>query len=301
MGFPKADITAQATREPSTSVLKRSLNMENNQQAQNGTAAGTASGTAAGASSQAGSESTVVGNSVVEAGQNTSGNSGNSDGSNGSTGDGERGRPSRAERRIDELTAKIRESEAELAKRDSLIKQLTDSPLDYSKVKLPDYSQMDQVTDEQIRKDVATAADQIATMRTSQAIEAFEDRLTRRESAGKALSEIDAMKAKYAVLNPAKEGVYNEKVERFLGDSFYKIFQKDPSYSFREHVENYFNAVGVPETNTSSEEGPASSDARSSKGTTAIRGGSGNARATKDINAMTSDELEAYIKSKNGR
>lgn len=272
------------------------------QSAQNTAAAGSASGTATGASSQAGSESTVVnGAASVEAVTGASGNSGSSDGANGATGDGDRGRPSRAERRIDELTAKIRELESESAKRDSLIKQLTETPLDLSKVKLPDYSQMDQVTDEQIRKDVATAADQIATMRTSQAIEAFENRLTRKESAGKALSEIDAMKAKYDVLNPAKEGAYNENLERFLGDSFYKVFQQDPSYSFREHVENYFDAVGVPETKTSSDESTAASDARSSKGSTAIRGGTGSVRATKDINDMTSDELEAYIKSKNGR
>lgn len=263
------------------------------------TAGGDAGSSTTSTSTQQGSTSSGAANGtqVDGAGADGTGNSGGSDGSNGSgAGDGGRERPGRAERTITQLKRELSESSKREAEKDSLIEKLNGKPINPADVPLPDYSKMTEVTPEQIKNDVISAADKIATLRTAQAFNEFGEKLTRRDAAKQALDEIAQAKRDNKVLNEKSED-YNEDVENELGDSYKRFYDRDPTYSFLEHTELMLPGLLAKHQASNG----TTSDNRNSRGQFANRSTAASKRSQKTPEDMSMDELETYIHSQNGR
>ena len=136
--------------------------------AKNGSSATVATSDANVAASNAGSDSTQPANGAVvdSASAEDKDNSAASDGQDGADGaDGVRQRPGRAERTIKQLSAQIKELQAQFEQQNSLQQQLQNTSVDTSKVTLPDYSQMTEITPDQLKTDIINAASQIVDIK----------------------------------------------------------------------------------------------------------------------------------------
>lgn len=161
---------------------------------------------------------------------------------------------------------------------------------------LPDYSKMTEITPDQLKNDVIGAADKIATLRTTQAFNEFGDKLTRREAAGKALTEIAQAKRDHKVLNENSED-YSEDIENKIGDTFKRIYDRDPSYSFQEHVDTFLPGL-LAEQNANN---GTTTSVGASRGRSANRSTASSRRNQKRPEDMNLAELEAHIHAENGR
>lgn len=263
---------------------------------QNGGTAATAAGTSPAASSQQDPTQTQPANAgVVEPGS-AGGNSGSSDGSNGAGGEGGRERPGRAEREIKSLKAQIKEYEALLGKQDDLSATLQQTKVSPSQVQLPDYSQMESVTPQQVQSDVLKAAEQLVDIKMGALAKGLEQKVTRKDAAGKALQDIERAKDRYKVLNENDEEHYNKELDERIGNSFLRMFKLDPTYSFDEHL-----AMFKPELEANTTASQGTTAGVGNRGTSANRSTASSRRSQKDISEMSLDELESHIHSLNGR
>lgn len=229
-----------------------------------------------------------------DAGQ-SQGNSATSDGSDGADGDdGGRQRPGRAERKISELTQALRSERESSAQKDDLIKRLTANPIKASDVDIPVPD--GEITPEQYRADVAKAADQIATVRAAQAFGDFEGRFTKRQAANSALQEIAQAEREYKKLDPNSDD-YDESTRQTLDTTFKKIWDADPSYSYREHIDTFGPGLGLTST-TAADSGTGT---RGARGQSANRSDASSRRSQKRIEDMSLDELEQHIHTQNAR
>lgn len=204
-----------------------------------------------------------------------------------------RARPGRAQRTISELTSKIKELESALDEQGNLSTQLQKTPIDSSQVNLPDYSQMTEITPDQIKKDIITAASQIVDLKMQTTANALETKLTLKQAAEKSAQAIEATLKKYPVLNPESED-YDQGLDKEISDSYAEILQKDPGYSFAKFIKPMERFL---ESQSKSSESTASSET-SSRGTSANRS-SGQSRSLKQFSPeMTTAEMEAWFASK---
>lgn len=263
--------------------------------AQNNGTATVASANATDASSLAGQQPTQPTNAqgVDNGSVEDKGNSAASDGRDGADGAGDgRQRPGRAERTISQLTSRIRELESALDTQGNLSVQLQRTPVDGSQVNLPDYSQMTEITPEQIKKDIITAASQIVDLKMQTTANVLETKMSLKQASEKSAQAIENALTKYPVLNPDSED-YDQSLDKELSDSYAAILQKDPSYSFSKFIkpmERFLQDQSKSSESTTTT-GP------SSRGTSANRSGGGS-RTQKPFDQMTTTEMEAWFASK---
>lgn len=251
--------------------------------------ASAAADTSNAASSNAGSDSTQTANGVVDD-ASAVGNSSSRDGSDGASDDGERNRPGRAERKIKDLTTKVKELQAELAQNDSLTSRLQGTPIDTSKVNLPDYTQMTEITPDQLKKDIITAATQIVDLKMATTASALDEKITRKDSAANALREIADAKKKYKVLNESNDN-YDQELDERIGNGYFAIFKNDPNYSFSEYLKSFEPILEVADKTSSD------TSNRGVRGTSANRGQTAR-RGQKSFEEMSTTEMEQYFASK---
>lgn len=261
-----------------------------------GDSAVTASPDASEASSKAGSESsqpikTEVGTETVE----DKGNSAASDGQDGADSeDGVRQRPGRAERKIGELTKQIKEMETQLAQKDSLATKLTATPVDASQVNLPDYSQMSEVTPDQLKKDIINAASQIVDLKMQTTANVLEQKLTQKDASEKSALAIESAINKYPVLNPNDEDNYDGDLDKEISDAYAEVLKKDPTYPFSKFIKPMERFL---ESNTTSKD---TTTKESNRGRSANRAGA-QSRGQKPFDEMNTTEMEAWFAAKRGR
>lgn len=225
-------------------------------------------------------------------------NSDRSDDGNGGDGDaGGRGRASRADRRFSDLTSKIKDLERESQGKDQLINSLQSAKIDPSKLNMPDLAPGTELTNEQWKNDVAKAAEALVDLKVGALAETLNRRMTQKDGAGNALREIEAAKSKWKVLDHADDEHYNPDLDQAIGDSFYRIFKVDPSYSFSDHLRSFEPALKAAENASDG----STTDSRDSQGRFAHRPSSSSRRSAFDPRKSSMEELENYIHGQNGR
>ena len=194
------------------------------------------------------------------------------------SGDGVRQRPGRQERRINELTQKIKELEATRTKSSQLQEQLQRTPI--GDVTVPDFTNRDNITYEDYKKDVITAASQIVDLKLQTTANVLESKIITQNAAEKAAREIETAQNRYSVLNPDSED-YDEDLVHDITENYGSIFAKDPSFSFAEYLkpmsrflQSESNTKGSNKTATESESNKGTAANRA--GATSSRKGSGN-------------------------
>jgi len=273
--------------------------MADSETTQNTTTAGGATDSSSDVSSNAGAEALQptnanVDNGIVEA----KGNSDSSDESNGAEGsDGVRQRPSRAERRISELTTRIKELEGALQQPSTLTQELSNNQVSPSSVQLPDYSQMSEITPDQIKQDIINAASQIVDLKMQTTAKVLESNFTRQQSADKRAVEIEKAEQKYSVLNPNSED-YDEDLVHDITESYGDVYAKDPTYSFTKFLQPLTRVLDSMSNTTGK---PSNNQEVSSKGKAANKPTSSPAKSQKPFESMTSKEMEQYFASKRVR
>lgn len=271
-----------------------------------GSAVATASDSSTDTSQTTGSDSTQSAKvAQVDAGnagnENDEGNSGSSDESNGSSEDSsgkkERSRPSPAQRRISELNKLAKASQqrnADLEEENKLLKDKLQDPLKAADIKLPDYSQQENVTPEQLKQDIVNAADQIVKLRMQQYIPENNREMTNRQYRERAFEDIERASKNHPELDPDSEQ-FDPKLDKFLAQTYERVFKADPSYRFRALVNEVFEQRrGRDQTNTNST-GETSKEDKTSKG--ALRQTGGAAKQHKPIAEMSADEYKDYLRS----
>lgn len=266
--------------------------MADSEMTQNTTTAGGTSDSSSDVNSNAGAEALQRSNANVDSGiDQDNGNSDSSDESNGAnSSDGARQRPSRAERRISELTTKIRELESALQQPSSLSDVLSNNQVSPSSVQLPDYSQMSEITPDQIKQDIINAASQIVDLKMQTTAKVLESNLTRQQASEKRAQEIEKAEAKYSVLNPNSED-YDEDLVHEITESYGDIYTKDPTYSFTKFLQPLTRVLdSLSNTNPQG----ATNSASASKGKSANRPNA-TVKIQKSFNEMNSKEMEDWF------
>lgn len=272
------------------------------QQTQNDATAGAASASSEGASST--QQDPTLSRPANAAGFDSGSaednrNSDQSDAGYGGDGDdGGRSRPGRAERTIKSLKARIKELEASAAKGDDLTQKLQSTRVNASQVQLPDYSQMMEVTPQQIQSDILKAAEQIVDIKMGALATTLDQRVSRKSSADRALQEIAEAKKRYKVLDENDEDTYNQELDEAIGNGYYEIFKANPSYSFTDYLKSFKPVLEA--ANTAASNGAAQGSG-ANRGTSATRPTTTSRRTAKPVEDMSLDELENHIHSINGR
>lgn len=228
------------------------------------------------------------------------GNSGQSDADNGAAQGGEdtRQRPNRAERRIGALHSELAEefSRRQAAEEENArLKAMLEQPLG-NRVQMPDYSNVDQVTPEQLKQDIINTADQIVKIRLEEGLRQNAQQLSQRQANDRVLGDIDTVIRDYPSLDPNNEETYNEPLDKYLSGTFQRAYKADNTLRLKDMMDEYFalhpNETGKRQTN--SNQATASVDrskaAVRSSGTRSNTGG-------KSVNDMSADEYLAYIKA----
>jgi hypothetical protein len=214
------------------------------------------------------------------------GKSGSSDETNGTAKDRERSRPSRAERRINQFSAKLKQAESSDADSKRLNDMLTD-PISADMVRLPDYSKQDEVSPEQLKTDIINAADQIVKLRMQQILPENNRSLNQRQLNDRVLQDIDEAR-KLPELNPDDES-YDADLEEFLAETFERVYKGDPTYRFRDLVAATLKRQS--KANTSNKSAASDDDAPAR----AIRPSTSSTKApSKPVEEMTADEYEKF-------
>ena len=206
--------------------------------------------------SNAGSDSQQTSNSgVVDTGSDA-GKSTASDDAGGAGSDGERQRPGRAERRISELTKREKELQTELEQKNTLLERLSKTPVDQSNIKFPDYSGVEQITPDQLKKDILDTANQLVDARMNLLGSALLDRVDQRDTSAKSEDAIRSTIAKYDVINPDSEN-YDREQDLEVASAYAEARKGNPSYSFTTFIKPYerlWNQSSTTEKSTSTTE-----------------------------------------------
>lgn len=226
---------------------------------------------------------------------NDAGKSTGSDESDGAADGGER-RPGRAERRISELTKREKELQTELAEKNSLLDKLSKTPVDDSKIQFPDYSGVEQITPDQLKKDILATANQLVDARMDLLGTALLDRVDQRETSTKSSEAIKSTIEKYSVLNPESDA-YDGDLDRDLSAAYAEARSKNPSYSFTTFIkpfERLLESSSTTEKSTSTRE-------PSSRGRAANRNRSVQSRSANEFpESGSSEEMEKWFASQRG-
>lgn len=265
------------------------------EQTQNSSAPAAASDTSAEDANKGGQPSTqpASDSQKVDTGkaEDNKGNSAASDGQDGAeSDDGGRQRPSRAERRISELTAQVKKLQEENQTKSSLTDQLQKTPID--SVQLPDYSQMTEITPDQLKKDIINAASQIVDLKMTTTANVLEKNLSNREASEKSARAIEATINKYSVLNPNSDD-YDADLDHEITDAYAEVVKTDPGYTFDKFIKPFTRVLDSMSTETTS-------GSSSNRGTSANRGNTASSRksaATFDPNWDT-EKMEQWFASR---
>ncbi len=211
------------------------------------------------------------------------GNSDPSDGGDGADGgDSGRQRSGKAERRIGELTARIRELEAQKAKDSDVITQLLAS--NHAAPNLPDYSGEDEVPVAKVAKDVYEAVSKELDAKLAGSLGVIDNKNKITASARQNIVEAQQARRDYSVLDESSEN-FDPDLASEIDDGFIRMFNIDPSYSYADHLKTYKSVLG--------------SRARSTTGTTgspqAVRQQAQPKRSQEFNQNMTTDEMKAWF------
>lgn len=265
---------------------------EPEQTQKSGTSASAVSASSEDTPSKAGSESPQTAQATQVEDSTAEDKSTPSDGADGAASDGVR-RKGRQERRISELTTKIKELENERAKQSQLSEALNKTPI--GDVNVPDFTNRENITYEDYKKDVITAASQIVDLKLQTTANVLESKLTTQNAAERAAREIETAENRYNVLNPRSED-YDEDLVHDITEQYSKVFSQDPNFSFTEFIKPMSRFL----SNTTSQD-TTESESRS-RGTQANRATSGGSR--KSTNAFpeggTAQEMEAWFATRRG-
>ena len=190
------------------------------------------------ATSQAGSDSQQTSNTTTVDSGKDAGKSTASDEASGADSDGDRQRPGRAERRISELTKREKELQTELEQKNSLLERLSKTPVDDSKINFPDYSGVEQITPDQLKKDILATANQLVDARMDLLGSALLDRVDQKETSSKSSEAIRSTITKYSVLNPESEE-YDKDLDTELSAAYAEARSKNPTYSFTTFIKPF--------------------------------------------------------------
>ena len=259
-------------------------------QTQNNAApASNASASSEDANSNAGSGSLQTPNPIVDKGTGE-GKSTDRDESGGAAGDGERQRPGRQERRISELTKREKELQTELEEKNSLLERLSETPLDSSKIKFPDYSTVDQVTPDQLKKDILDTANQLVDARMNLLGSALLDRVDQKDVSAKSEDAIRSTITKFSVLNPESDD-YDHDLDTELSASYAEARSKNPSYSFTTFIKPFERLL--EQSSTTSKD--TSKTGSSSRGRAANRSTAPVRRGNEFPESGTAAEMEKWF------
>lgn len=190
-------------------------------------------------------DATKVDNGSVE----VNGNSGSSDGSDGADSvDSGRQRSGKAERRISELTARIKELEAaKLKDTDAVAQYLTQAQ---SNPNLPDYTGVEEVYPSQIAKDVFSAVSKELDAKIAGTTGILQNRIAFTNAVQRNIIEAEQARNQYPVLNEANPDAYDPDLAKEIDDGFIEIFDVNPNYSYANHVKKFRSVLGRAKTNS---------------------------------------------------
>lgn len=247
------------------------------------------------ADSNAGSDSPKTPDPIVDKG-NGEGKPAASDDASGAAGDGERQRPGRAERRISELTKREKELQTQLEEKNTLLERLSKAPVDQSKIKFPDYSGVEQITPDQLKKDILDTANQLVDARMNLLGSALLDRVDAKETSSKSEEAIRSTITKFSVLNPTSDD-YDEDLDKELSTAYGEARSKNPSYSFTTFIKPFERLL--EQSSTTDSKGSASTT-ESSRGRSAARP-TATRRAANEFPANgTAAEMEKWFAQNRG-
>lgn len=254
-----------------------------------------------GSTSEQAPESTQV-DDGKGAGEGKSGSSDEGDGT--SSKEGERSRPSRAERRISELhkqSEDYRKRAEDIEAENQRLRDMLKDPLKEADIKLPDYSRQENVTPQQLKQDIVNAADQIVKFRLDQYIPQNNREMTVRQFRDRAYEEMQSAIKAHPELDEDNEEQFDSKLDKFLANTYKRVFDADPSYRFSELVNGVFEQRGGRDQKSTKSTGETPDDGKpsTSRGSqTALRqSGGGAAKSHKPIAQMTADEYKEYYRS----
>lgn len=260
-----------------------------------GAPAGTGDGTSPSGTPDAGTDSSKTTTPVVENG-GVEDKSKAGDAADGAANDGVR-RPGRAERRISELTKRNKELETGLEERNVLLRKLSESPVDQSKIDMPDYSKVDTVTPDLLKSDILKAANQIVDQKMDVLGNMLIDRVEQRDVSARSDDAIAATIAKFPKLNPNSEE-YDEELDDEIADSWNEAKKNNPTYSFTSFIKPYERLLG--QSSTTGTDNGATSKTESSRGTSANRSTAPVRRSNDFPETGTAAEMEAWFAKNRG-
>jgi hypothetical protein len=248
------------------------------------------------ANSNAGSDTSQTSNTgTVDTGSDA-GKSTASDEASGAADGGERQRPGRAERRISELTKREKELQTELEEKNSLLERLSKTPVDDSKINFPDYSGVDQITPDQLKKDILATANQLVDARMNLLGSALLDRVDAKEISSKSAEAISSTITKYSVLNPNSDD-YDEDLDKELSAAYGEARSKNPSYSFTTFIKPFERLLEQSSTTEKS----TSTTESSSRGRSAARPSAATRRSANEFPADgTAAQMEEWFAKNRG-
>jgi hypothetical protein len=249
------------------------------------------------ANSNAGSDPSQTSSAATVDSGSDAGKSTASDEADGAADGGERQRPGRAERKISELTKREKELETQLEEKNSLLERLIKTPVDQNNIEFPDYSGVEQITQDQLKKDVLGTATQVVDARMNLLGSALLDRIDQKEVSTKSTEAIQSTILKYDFLNPAHEDVYDEELDKDLSAAYAEARKNNPSYSFTTFIKPYeriWDKSSTTEKSTSTTES-------SSRGRSAARPSTATRRSANEFPADgTAAQMEEWFAKNRG-
>ncbi len=259
-------------------------------QTQTATASSQSASSADGVSNAGSTTSQPTDASTVDTGSvEVNGNSGSSDGSDGAdSGDSGRQRSGKAERRISELTARIKELEANRLKdTDAVAQYLTQAQ---SNPSLPDYTGVDEVYPAQIAKDVYSAISKELDAKIAGTTGLLQNRIAFTNAVQRNIIEAEQARNQYPVLNEANPDSYDPDLAKEIDDGFVEIFEVNPNYSYANHVKKFKSLLGRAKTNSGTTEQTPQ----------AVRQQAQAKRSTEFSKNMTTEEMKQWFASRRG-
>lgn len=269
--------------------------MEDQKTQTQSTAAGAGASTSDAGTSKAGSDSSKTSAPIVETGVDE-GKSTASDVASGAANEGDR-RPGRAERRISELSKRNKELETGIEDRNVLLKKLSESPVDQSKVTMPDYSAVESVTPDLLKSDILKAANQIVDQRMDVLGNILLDRVDQRDVSARSDDAIASTISKFAKLNPNSDD-YDEDLDTEIADSWKEAKKNNPSYSFTSFIKPYERLLGQSDTTGAGDS--TTSTKESSRGTSANRATAPVRRSNDFPENGSTSEMETWFAKNRG-
>jgi len=259
--------------------------MDNQQTQTQTTPASSASSSSNQANSNAVSDSPQTTNaSAVDTGS-VEGKSTASEEAGGAASDGDRQRPGRAERRISELSSKIKELESKLGEQNRIADTLNKTTVNPSDVNFPDYSGVEQITPEILKRDILNTAEQLVNLKMTAAGTELERRLTQTQAVEKSAQAIENSIKKYPKLNPDSDE-YDHSLDVEITEAYADVVARDPSYSFTKFIKPFERILETSDTTSKD-----ASTTGSSRGRAANRPSAPTRRTANEfpVNGTTAD------------